>query len=203
MLKTLRLFLVTCLVFLFAGCDSPKLNSLSSGDVIVAFGDSLTAGIGTDKANSYPSALARLSGLEVVNAGVSGETTNEGLVRLPKVIEKHNPDLIILLEGGNDILRNRDYQRIERNLDQMIQVVLEQDIQVVLIGIPEKSLFSDSAPFYSELAEKYNLVFEPSLIADLMRSPSKKSDSIHFNKEGYAEMAESIYTLLSKNGALD
>lgn len=203
MLKTLRLFLATCLVFLLAGCDSPKLNSLSSGDVILAFGDSLTAGVGTDKSSSYPSVLARLSDLEVVNAGISGETTNEGVVRLPKVIDRYNPSLLILLEGGNDILRNRNYEKIERNLDQMIQIALERDIQVVLIGVPEKSLFSDSAPFYSELAEKYDLAFEPSLVADLMRSPSKKSDSIHFNKEGYADMAEGIYTLLSENGALE
>ena len=72
---------------------------------------------------------------------------------------------------------------------------------MVLIGVPEKSLLFKTAPFYKELAEEYNLVYEPKLVGRLMRSPSKKSDSVHFNKAGYKEMAEGIYDLLSKNGA--
>ena len=172
-------------------------------DVIVAFGDSLTEGVGTNKENSYPSVLAKLSGLNVINSGVSGETTSEGLVRLPYVIEEYKPSLLILLEGGNDILQNQSPRTIEQNLEKMILMARNQGIQLVLIGVPEKSLFSSSAPFYNDLAEKYDLVFDSSLIASLLRSPSKKSDSIHFNEEGYALLAEGIYDLLLDNGALN
>ena len=162
-----------CLTLILVGCDTPRLEPLNSGDVILAFGDSLTVGVGTQKTSSYPSVLARISGTTVINAGVSGETTGEGLVRLPQLLDTHNPDLLVLLEGGNDILRNVAYPRIEQNLDQMIHLARERGVQVVLIGVPEKKLFSDSAPFYSELAEKYDLVFDADLVADLMRSPPK------------------------------
>lgn len=201
--KLARMLLFLCSACLLQACDSPKLATLGSADVVVAFGDSLTAGVGASRGNSYPSVLARLSGLTVVNAGVSGETTHEGLLRLPKVIEEHNPRLLILLEGGNDILRNKSFAQVEKNLDRMIQLALDRGIQVVLIGVPEKNLFSSSAPFYRALAEKHDLVFDANLIAGLMRSPSKKSDAIHFNDEGYALMAEGIYELLSDHGAIN
>jgi len=203
MREYIRIFLITCLALILAGCDSPKLNALNSSDIVVAFGDSLTVGVGTNEEYSYPSRLAKLSGIKVINSGVSGETTSEGLVRLPKVIEEHNPSVLILLEGGNDILQNKDYSQIEQNIDKMIQIALDGGIEVVLIGVPEKSLFSNSAPFYNDLAEKYDLVFDSNLIGGLMRSPSKKSDAIHFNQEGYSEIAERVYELLSNNGAFN
>ena len=203
MIKDIKLLLIASCICIFIGCDSPKLSSLGSNDVIVAFGDSLTVGVGTTTTNSYPSKLAELTGVTVINSGISGETTSRGLVRLPKVIKAHNPSLVILLEGGNDILQNVNYERIERNLDEMIRLILDSGAQVVLIGVPEKKLLSNSAPFYRDLAKKHDLVFDSSLIGGLMRTPSKKSDPIHFNEAGYAEMAEEIYTLLSKNGAFN
>ena len=155
------------------------------------------------RCNSYPSVLAGLSGFEVVNAGISGETTGEGLKRLPQVLDEYSPSLLILLEGGNDILRNKPYDQIERNLDSMISEAKSRGVQVVLIGVPEKKLFSSSAPFYKRLAEKHDLVFESKLVGGLMRSPSKKSDTVHFNKAGYAHMAEAINDLLLENGAFN
>ncbi len=191
------------LVLSLTACNSPKLEPLLEDDIILAFGDSLTAGNGTKKIHSYPSVLAELSGVTVVNAGISGETTDRGLKRLPKELEKHNPALLILLEGGNDILRNTDAASTKRNLKKMIEIAEEHGVQVVLLGVPEKNLFSDSAPFYSELAEEHDLVFDAELISRIMRSPSKKADPVHFNQEGYREMAESIYELLVEQGALE
>ena len=190
------------LLLLLSGCGSSKLEPLETGAVILAFGDSLTAGVGTDKQFSYPSVLERLSGIRVVNAGISGETTAEGLRRFSSVLNQHSPDLLILIEGGNDILRNNNKAETKQNLEQMIQLAMARNIQVVLLGVPEKSLFSSSAPFYAELAEKYDLVFDGKIIGSLMRSPSKKSDAVHFNREGYYEMADTIYDLLRDNGAL-
>ncbi len=72
----------------------------------------------------------------------------------------------------------------------------------MLIGIPQKGLFSNSAPLYEELADNFQLVFDGTLIGDLQRSPSLKSDHVHFNEKGYRKMAESIYKLLREHGAL-
>ena len=187
--------------FMLQGCDSPKLEPIGNG-TILAFGDSLTLGVGTTKENSYPTVLSELTGLKVINSGVSGETTDRGLKRLSAELDNITPDLIILIEGGNDILRNKRQSGIKHNLKMMIELAKSQGIQVILIGVPKKSLFLNSAPFYEELAESYNLVFDDNLIADLLRNPSLKSDSIHLNKQGYRKMAENIYQLLSDNGAL-
>ena len=109
---------------------------------------------------------------------------------------------MILLEGGNDILRNQNLAQAQANLAAMIELAHARNIQVVLIGVPEKSLFSSSAPMYKALAEKYQLVFDGEVIARLQKSPSLKSDHVHFNEAGYRQLAETIYALLQENGAI-
>ncbi|WP_293267824.1 GDSL-type esterase/lipase family protein [Neptunomonas sp.] len=205
MIKSNTLFqiiTVALITLLLNGCSDPKLEPIRYGGSILAFGDSLTLGVGTVQTNSYPSILAELSGLNVINAGISGETTESGLKRLPLELERTSPDLLILIEGGNDILQNKSESAIKANLKKMIELAQSKDISVVLIGVPQKRLFSDSAPLYQELAEEYQLVFDGTLIGNLIRSPSLKSDHVHFNAQGYRKMAESIYELLSDNGAL-
>ena len=137
-----------------------------------------------------------------MNAGVSGEVTANGVKRLEAILESSRVDLLILLEGGNDILGNKNPALTKRNLAQMIAQAQRYNIDVVLVGVPEKKLFSSVAPLYKELAEEYNLVFEAELIGDLLRQPKYKSDSIHFNEEGYRVMAETLHQLLVDSGAL-
>lgn len=179
-----------------------KLARVSDNATILAFGDSLTFGVGTDKKYSYPSVLSNISGKTVVNAGISGEITEDGLARLGKVIDKSNPELMILLEGGNDILRNHNLSQTKKNLTAMINLAREKGVQVVLLGVPEKKLFSNVAPLYRELAGEHQVVFDGELIANLLYERSYKSDSVHFNKTGYQKMAEAIHELLIDNGAL-
>jgi len=190
------------IVFLICGCGGgPDLQALHEGDVIVAFGDSLTAGKGVTQEKAYPSILSELTGFEVVNAGISGETTEEGLVRLERVLDEENPALLILFEGGNDILQNKDLTKTKTNLDAMIAIAKERQIQVVLVGVPRKQIFSSTAELYGELAEKHGLAFEGEIVASLLRKPAMKSDSVHFNNQGYRALAEAIATMLDERGA--
>ena len=191
------------LLLLAMGCE-PRvaLSPLPEGGVILAFGDSLTAGVGASAAQSYPIALEALSARRVVNAGVSGETTDGGLRRLPSVLHDVSPDLMILMEGGNDILRSVNAQRTRDNLSAMIELARAAGVAVVLIGVPDKMLFSDSAGFYQELAESLDLVFMDGELADLLRDSRYKSDPIHLNTEGYALLAQAIYETLQEHGAL-
>gem|GEM_PF-1063683 len=183
---------VAASVFLLAGCEKGEaLSPLSGSDTIVAFGDSLTEGYGVSEANSYPQVLAKITGMRVVNEGISGELSSEGLERLPSVLAEHKPALMILMHGGNDILQNRSLSKAKQNLAAMIEMARRAKTQVILIGVPEKNLFSDSAKIYGELAEQYDLVFEDDLIADLIRTPSKKSDSVHFNASVNAHVRSS------------
>ncbi|WP_432698390.1 arylesterase [Marinobacterium sp. YM272] len=195
--------LVLGLLFLaLAGCGDDKLSPLSDYARILAFGDSLTAGYGVNKAQSYPSVLANISGREVINAGISGEETSEGVHRLGQLLERERPALLILFEGGNDILRNRDLSRTKANLAQMIEQAQNEDVDVLLIGVPQKSLFSSAAPLYGELAEQYGVAYLDGAVADLLREPAYKSDQVHFNAEGYRRLAELIHQHLQQEGAL-
>jgi lysophospholipase L1-like esterase len=201
--KLLRYCALALLALLISGCDKPGLEPLPANGVILAFGDSLTAGVGAEEDQSYPEMLARLSGLEVINAGVSGEVTAAGQARLSQMLDTHTPDLLILLEGGNDILRNHDLNRTKTNLAAMIESAHAHGVEVVLIGVPEKNLFSEVASIYPELAQEYELVFIPDLISELLRDPQYKSDRIHFNAAGYRAMAQEIHAVLRKHGALE
>jgi len=85
--------------------DEAKLPALAADATILAFGDSLTYGTGTSRDNAYPTVLEKLLKRRVINAGIPGEISSKGLNRLPALIEKYRPDLIIICHGGNDILR--------------------------------------------------------------------------------------------------
>ena len=197
-----RLWVFVIALNLSACSGAPSLSYLPENAVILAFGDSLTAGIGASAANAYPSVLSQLAERNVVNAGVSGEETAQGVKRLAGVLKQVNPDLLLLLEGGNDILRNRDLRRTKQNLAAMIELAHSMEIEVVLIGVPEKRLFSSVAPLYEELADQYKIVLIDNLLASLLRKGQYKSDAVHLNKQGYRVMAESIYAVLVDRGAL-
>jgi len=201
LVKTLKT-LIICATLTIAACNKPSLEALPQNEVILAFGDSLTAGKGASKELSYPAALARLSGREVINAGVSGETTAQGLRRFPKVLKKTDPGLLLLMHGGNDILRDLDASQAKSNLTEMINLAKDRGVQVLLVGLPEKSLLSSSAPYYKELADEFELVLEESLISKLLKRPALKSDAVHFNADGYNEIAKTLFELLKDRGAL-
>ena len=190
------------ILLLLTSCDRNRLTQMEDDGIILAFGDSLTVGVGTSPATAYPSILSELSGHAVINAGVSGETTSEGLGRWPEIIEQTAPQLIILLEGGNDILRNKNHQKIKQNLAEMIEYAQEKQIEVVLIGVPAKNILFSVAPFYNELAKEYSLIYSANLLPDLLRDANYKSDAIHLNEKGYHILAQSIHEMLIAKGAL-
>lgn len=201
-MKFKLLYPLIAIILILPGCSSAKLTLLPSNGTILAFGDSLTIGKGVDVADSYPSVLAELSGRKVINAGIVGEETSKGLLRLEPMLKEIIPDLVILLEGGNDILRDRDLTLTKANLSKMIELIQDNNIPVVLIGVPDKTLAAKSAIIYKELSEKYDLVLEESIIMNLLINPEYKYDDHHFNKKGYRLLAESIYKILQDNGAL-
>jgi len=194
--------LLLLLPLLLSSCERGTLEPISEEGAILAFGDSLTVGVGTTASQSYPSILAQLCGHEVINAGISGETTAQGVKRLPRLLDEIQPELLLLLEGGNDILRNHEQDQTKAHLARMIEIAQDMGIQVVLIGVPTKNLFSDRAEFYQQLAEEYQLVLIDDLIAKLLRTPGYKSDAIHLNAKGYRALAENIYTVLKQQGAV-
>ncbi|HHT00984.1 MAG TPA: arylesterase, partial [Thiomicrospira sp.] len=151
---------IIIVALLLTSCSRAKLPALQSEDVIVAFGDSLTAGYGVTKNQSYPAVLANLTRHKVINAGISGETTAQGLARFQSVLEEHNPGLVILLEGGNDVLQKVPVGVIYSNLKRMLQIAKKKGVPVLLIGVPEKKLFGSSLDIYADLAEEFDIPLE-------------------------------------------
>ena len=188
-----------------AGCSSEtaRLSSLDSDAVILAFGDSLTFGTGAGYGHSYPAELARLTGRKVINGGVPGEISATGAKRLPALLERAHPDLLILCHGANDLLKKMDKQQMAGHLRVMIRLAQQHGTEVVLVGVPAPRLaFMKTEPIYDTIAQEFNLPYQGTIIAELEQEPSLKSDQIHFNAEGYKLMAEAIYTVLQENKAL-
>ena len=197
------LALVWASLFLLAACDRPpQLPRLNEGDTIVAFGDSLTHGTGASEDQAYPAALSQIINRPVVNAGVPGETTAEGLQRLPGILEEHRPKLVLLCLGGNDMLRRQDNGQTESNLRAMIRSIRASGANAILIGVPEPKLFSGVPDFYNNLAEEFGLPYEGEIFNEVLKDNRLKSDPIHANAEGYRVVAKRLAELLKETGAL-
>ena len=194
--------MLACLLSVVACGSGPELRPLAGDATILAFGDSLTAGRGVSFDDAYPAVLQRLTGRNVVNAGVSGEVTARGVRRLPGLLQRHDPDLVILLEGGNDILQNRSLDAAKANLSAMITLAKEHGSDVVLVGVPTRSIFAASAGFYDELADEFQIPYQRRIVSSLLRQRSMKSDLVHFNAAGYSALAEAINKVLIDSGAL-
>ncbi|MBU2886467.1 arylesterase [Gilvimarinus agarilyticus] len=194
---------VLCLCFLLVACsDSPPLAPLPQGATILAFGDSLTRGTGAPPEQSYPAHLARLTGFEVINAGVPGEVSAEGLARLPEVLQQAQPDLIVLCHGGNDILRSLDKATMLNNLQAMIDIARDSHTPVVLVAVPKRSLLLRAEPVYQQLADTNSLPLQASVVADVLGDSELRSDRVHPNGAGYQIIAEAVYQLLQDSGAI-
>ena len=201
-MKRLAFALVLALVVASCGEKVPRLSPVGPGDVIVAFGDSLTYGTGASEYESYPAVLAQLVNRKVVRAGVPGEVTSGGLARLEDVIEEHKPALVIVCLGGNDMLRKLEDAEIKKNLRSILQAIKSRGISVMLVGVPKPALITSAPGFYAELAKELGIPYEGKIVTDVLYRPDQKSDSIHPNAKGYRRMAEAIAELLRKAGAI-
>ncbi|MDD5772548.1 MAG: arylesterase [bacterium] len=203
-IKNLRILLPVFIFCLLSGClkGSTKLSPIDKDAVVLAFGDSLTFGTGAKINESYPAVLEGLINRRVINAGVPGEVTQNGLERLPALLDEYHPALLILCHGGNDLLRRMDEKQAINNIKAMINLAKSRNIDVVLIGVPEFGLFLSSAGFYKDIAEEFNIPYDDEILPEIIRKPDLKSDQIHPNAQGYIKMAETLAKLLKKYGAI-
>jgi len=199
-----RFFLAALAALCLAGCgsDVPRIGKIGAGDVILAFGDSLTHGTGAKAEESYPVILGQLIGRTVVRAGVPGEQTAGGLARLPDVLDEHRPKLVIVCLGGNDMLRKGTPANIEVNLREILKTIKARGLDALLIGVPPPAVITRPPDFYSKLAKEFGIPYEGDIVTSVLYKPDLKSDPIHPNAAGYRKMAEAVAELLRDAGAL-
>jgi acyl-CoA thioesterase I len=178
---------------------TPAANLQDSRPVIVAFGDSLTAGVVQDTYPDYLQELLDADGYKyrVENQGVSGDTTTDGLARIDNVIAAH-PALVLLEFGGNDGLRGIPVNATKDNLEQMITRLQAAKIPTVLLGITLPPNYGSDyiKPFtamFPELAKKYKLRLFPFLLVNVYQHPDMmQPDGIHPNGEGNKIVARDV-----------
>lgn len=190
-------------LLLLAACSKvPQLPSLGADATILAFGDSLTAGTGATGAESYPAVLAGMTGRRVINAGLPGEISSSGLQRLPELLVREQPALLILCHGGNDLLGHQDQRQLAENLRGMVRIANEKGVPVLLIAVPAADLSLTPPALYAELAKEFRIPLESKALSHILGKSRLKSDHIHPNAAGYRALAEAIFKLLKKSGAL-
>lgn len=193
------------LIFLLIACSepAPTLPQLPNNAVILAFGDSLTYGTGAADGYDYPSVLSELISLEVINEGRPGEISQEGTERLPPLLDEYRPDLLILIHGGNDMIRKIPTDVTTEHLNAMITAAQQRNIGVILFGVPKPALFLlSSAELYQSVAIQREIPADLTTLPELLSRNEFKSDPVHLNPAGYRILAENIKKLLEKSGAL-
>lgn len=187
-------------VVALAGCGKKSVTGrkLAAGATVLALGDSITFGIGASAETSYPTVLAKATGWNVINSGVSGDTSAQALARLPPLLQEHAPPLVLVSIGGNDFLRRLPEAQTRANIQKLCELCLASGAQVLLVAIPR---FSASAaitgalsdhPMYEDIAQSLKLPLHAQGWSTVLSNAALKSDQIHANAQGYEQFARGL-----------
>ena len=194
------------LAFLVLGLAAPGVAPAAEERVIVAFGDSLTAGFGVEPDLAWPALLQERLGREgypyrVVNAGVSGDTTAGGLRRVDWVLRAH-PEIVVVALGANDGLRGQPVAAMEANLAEIVARLQGAGARVLLAGmrVPPNYGAEYARAFrraFAEVARRARVPIMPFLLDGVAADPRlNQSDGIHPNAEGHRLVAEHVWPYL-------
>lgn len=195
-----RSVLLLSLAVLLAACGrKPKRPRVPPGAAVLALGDSITFGTGAAPQASYPAVLSRLTGWNVVNAGVPGDSSAQALARLPALLRQHSPLLVLVSIGGNDFLRRVPTDQTRANIRGICQQVIANGAQVLLVGVPEAGVFAaltrslKDHPLYEELTAELKVPLHSGGWAEVLSDPALRSDPIHANASGYDRFAHGVF----------
>lgn len=159
---------------------------------IVAFGDSLVTGYGATTQGGFVSLLSQDLGMPIENLGRNGDTTASAQERLQTLLLRE-PDIVILLLGGNDALRRVPASTVEQNLESMITIITDTGAKVVLLGVTGGLPFSDPYPsMFDRLSALPNVVYVSNVLSGIFGRRDLMSDGIHPNEAGYQRIAERV-----------
>ncbi len=178
------------------GWDIKNYPSTKSGPIIM-FGDSLVGGVGATVGKTLPEQLGRLAGVTIANYGVSGDTTRDGLARLPSALAE-NPRVVLILLGGNDFLKKIPREEIFANLEKIVTAFQSQGAIVVVLGVRSGIIGGGADAEYETLAEKTGSVYVSDVLSGVFAHTDLMSDTVHPNDLGYSKIAERLAPLVTK-----
>lgn len=201
-----HLLLVIAVIAVTAGCSKTREEAIPAGSPVLALGDSLTEGAGVTPDEAWPKLLASKTGWVVINGGLSGDTSEGALRRLPPLLEQYKPALVLVTLGGNDMLRHLPEQETVANLEKMIALIRLRGAKAVLLATPEPSIAGaafhhlSAASFYQRVADAQQVPLIKNAIAEVLSDPQLKGDPLHPNAEGHVLLSEKIFEELKLFG---
>jgi lysophospholipase L1-like esterase len=174
----------------------PRAALPTSGATVIAFGDSLVEGRGASRGQDFVSVLSSRTGIRIVNAGRSGDTTGSALARLDADVLARDPRIVIVVLGGNDYLRRIPADTAFENLGTIVERIRRRGAAVILVGVSVGLLSDPYAQRYEALAWRTSSGYVPDILDGLIGRSSMMADGIHPNDRGYAAIAGRLEPLL-------
>jgi acyl-CoA thioesterase-1 len=203
----LLLIVVAAIAMAWSGGDDVvKQAAIPQGATVLVLGDSLSYGTGANAGEDYPTLLAKSTGWNIINEGIPGDTSEGGLQRLPALLEAHQPKLLIVELGGNDLLRQAPQTEIVHNLKTILSMAKTQGVASVLVAIPEISPLKAAVgnlsdhPLYENIAKETATPLITDVFSDVLSDRDLKSDQIHANALGYRVISDKMYVKLQELG---
>lgn len=172
-------------------------NYPSFGKNIVAFGDSLIEGEGSTNESDFVTLLSEEIGEPIINLGVPGNTSEQGLRRIDSVI-KQNPKVVLVLFGGNDFLQGVPIEQTFNNIDNIVKKIQDYGSVVILLGIQGGVLTDPYAPYFKAIAKRRGALYVPNVLDKIIGEENLMSDDIHPNNKGYRIIADKVFPYLEK-----
>ncbi len=202
----MRTLVAVVATVILGACSHPTEQALPRGTRVLALGDSLTAGYGVNPTEAWPVLLASRTGWEIVNAGVSGDTSAGGLQRLPALLEEYSPALVFVSLGGNDMLRRVPQPETVANLNRILDLIHAHGAKTVLLATPKPSITGavfnslSAADFYQLIAESHKVPLIEDALPDVLSDPKLKVDALHPNAAGHLLLTEKLFKSLKSIG---
>ena len=191
-----------------SACSKPE-TSLPANSTVLILGDSLTQGVGASSAQTnYPALLKQQTQWNIINGGVSGNTSEQALARLPELLQQHQPKLVIISIGGNDFLQRLPNSDTQANIAQSIALSQQSGAQVLLVAVPELTLAAavghpNDHAMYAQLAQSHQVHLLEDAWSDVLADETLRSDAVHASDAGYQTFTKLLTKRLEQIGWLD
>ncbi len=187
------IFIMTSTIFF----PSEHKNIVEDTGPIVFFGNSITAGLGAEPGEDFPSLIGKTLNVPIINAGISGNTTHDALKRIDKDVISKKPSIVVIELGGNDLLEQVNSEVSRNNSDLILSKIKSTGAKIVIL---ETKFFLFQEKYetdWSSLAKKYSATYVPDILEEVLADQSLKFDDIHPNAKGYQKIAEKLIPIIA------